>query len=84
MSAAPALRSEPENAVDHRCPLCGGTFAEEHHCGVCPMSAGCHILCCPHCGYSFVVKSSLVDVVRRLWGRLARVRGSARGGGGRG
>lgn len=59
-------------ALDHRCPLCGGTFAEEQHCSVCPLATHCHILCCPHCGYSFVEKSGLVDFVRRLLGRWSR------------
>lgn len=75
---ARAERTEPGSALDHRCPLCGGTFAEENHCNVCPMNTHCHILCCPHCGYSFVERSSLVDWVR---GMVARWRG---GGGGKG
>jgi hypothetical protein len=72
VSAAPVLRREPETAADHRCPLCGGGFAEQHHCSVCPLSARCHILCCPHCGYSFVERSGVVDFFRRLFRRPPR------------
>jgi hypothetical protein len=82
---APVLRREPATAVEHRCPLCGGTFAEETHCGVCPMTSYCRTLCCPNCGYSFVESSSVVDLVRRV---VARLRGEGKGdrgtGGGRG
>lgn len=83
MSAAipAAARREPVTAVLHRCPLCGGTFAEEQHCAICPMTRYCHTLCCPNCGYSYVERSSLVDLVRHL---VARLRRRAAPGGGRG
>ncbi len=36
------------------CPLCGAAFdAEGQGCRPsCPMSKGCHVVCCPSCGYS--------------------------------
>ena len=74
-----AARREPASAIMHRCPLCGGTFAEEQHCSVCPMTRYCHTLCCPNCGYSFVERSSLVELVRHLVARLRRP--APRGGG---
>jgi len=81
-AGAEAPRLEPPTAVDHRCPLCGAGFAETQHCSACPMTAYCHTLCCPNCGYSFVERSSLVDFVRRL-ARSWRGR-PGRGGGARG
>jgi hypothetical protein len=45
------------------------------------MTRYCHTLCCPNCGYSYVERSSLVDLVRHL---VARLRRRAAPGGGRG
>ena len=67
-----ATRREPPTAASHRCPLCGGTFAEEPHCSVCPMSRRCMILCCPNCGYSFVESSTVVNLFRRALRFLGR------------
>ena len=75
---APLPRREPVTAVEHRCPLCGGTFAEEGHCRSCPLTAHCRTLCCPNCGYSFVESSGVVDLLRWVAGRL---RGRRRPGG---
>ncbi|HET8733476.1 MAG TPA: hypothetical protein VFM45_06850 [Anaeromyxobacteraceae bacterium] len=38
-----------------RCPLCGASFdAEGQGCRPsCPLAAGCRVVCCPSCGYSF-------------------------------
>jgi len=38
-----------------RCPLCGVEFdASGQGCRPsCPMSKGCHVVCCPSCSYSF-------------------------------
>ncbi|MEE9291710.1 MAG: hypothetical protein V3U83_02155 [Acidobacteriota bacterium] len=62
-------------AAIHRCPLCGGRFAQEEHCSICPMTAYCHTVCCPNCGYSFVERSSLLDLSSRItaWVRRALV-----------
>jgi hypothetical protein len=65
-------RREPPNAMEHGCPLCGGRFANEQHCSVCPMTNYCHILCCPNCGYTFVERSSLIDFARRIVARITR------------
>jgi hypothetical protein len=50
MGAAAQLAPGPE-----RCPLCGLEFdAAGQGCRPsCPMSKGCHVVCCPSCGYSF-------------------------------
>ncbi|MFQ5877401.1 MAG: hypothetical protein ACE5JH_06900 [Acidobacteriota bacterium] len=83
MSAAgpAAARGEPPTAAGHHCPLCGGSFAQEEHCSICPMTAYCNTLCCPHCGYAYVERSSVVDLIRRLFGRRARrARGGPAGG----
>ncbi len=63
--SAPATVSG-RSAPVHRCPLCGGRFAEEEHCSICPMTSYCHTLCCPNCGYSFVERSSVIDFSRRV------------------
>jgi hypothetical protein len=55
------------------CPLCGHHYDESGMtCGTtCPMAAlqGCHLLCCPHCGYQMVDerKSGLAQLIRRVW-----------------
>ena len=61
LQAAPAARLE-------RCPLCGGEFdASGQGCRPsCPMSAGCHVVCCPSCGYSYPQETA------GLAGRLKR------------
>jgi hypothetical protein len=43
-----------------RCPLCGVDFdASGQGCRPsCPMSKGCHVVCCPSCGYSFPQESA--------------------------
>jgi hypothetical protein len=40
---------------EERCPLCGTAFdAEGQGCRPsCPLAAGCRVVCCPSCGYSF-------------------------------
>jgi hypothetical protein len=49
------------------CPLCGGRFTHaERTCSSCPMSAGCDVVACPHCGYQFPRTSFLVEAVRKL------------------
>ena len=49
------------------CPLCGLRFTRgERPCGACPLSGGCDIVCCPHCGYTFPGSSRIVNWVGRL------------------
>lgn len=56
-----------------RCPLCASEFDETQlSCrAVCPMASlqGCHLLCCPNCGYQMVDerKSGLGRLLRRAW-----------------
>lgn len=59
-----------------RCGLCGTRFTHGRQvCGSCPLNAGCELVTCPSCGYSFPRRSVLVDWVRRLF---ARARGGKR------
>ena len=59
------------------CPLCGTSFdAAGQGCRPsCPMSHGCHVVCCPSCGYSFPQEVGLAGRLRRFLDRAA-----ARGG----
>jgi hypothetical protein len=69
----PALVARKE-----RCPLCSAEFdAEGQGCRPsCPMSAGCRVLCCPACGYSFPQETGLAGGLRRLIDRLQQRRGA--------
>jgi len=60
-------------ARTERCPLCGTEFdAEGQGCRPsCPMSAGCRVVCCPTCSYSFPQE---VGLAGRLRGLLERRR----------
>lgn len=51
-----------------RCPLCGTGFdAEGQGCRPsCPMSAGCRVVCCPSCHYSFPQETGLAGRLRSL------------------
>jgi len=58
-----------------RCPLCGTEFdAQGQGCRPsCPMSKGCHVVCCPSCGYSFPQEDAgLAGGLRRLIDRWKR------------
>jgi Fe2+ transport system protein FeoA len=52
------------------CPLCGTDFAHADCRSSCPMSHGCTMVRCPHCGYEFVESGKIVDMLRR-WIRRA-------------
>lgn len=57
-------------AAIHHCPLCSLEFGDASGCHTsCPMSAGCGMIKCPRCDYEFVEQSSIVNFVRRLFGR---------------
>ena len=49
-----------------RCPLCGHEFdAEGQGCRPsCPLSAGCRVVCCPACSYSFPQEQGLAGRLR--------------------
>ncbi len=55
-----------------RCPLCGSRFDEtDRSCaGSCPLAAvqGCHLICCPSCGYQMVdeKKSGIARLLRKV------------------
>jgi hypothetical protein len=54
------------------CPLCGKRFIRgERACAPCPLSGGCDIVCCPHCGYTFPRSSRIVSWIGRLARRVA-------------
>jgi hypothetical protein len=58
--------------------MCGFEFEEgKRACASCPMSAGCRLVCCPHCGYQMIDEdsSTLVRLARSLRERL---RGAAK------
>lgn len=56
------------------CPLCGAEFDEtDQACHAsCPIASvqGCHLVCCPHCGYQTVdeSRSALARGLRKLIG----------------
>jgi hypothetical protein len=58
------------------CALCGyevdgGALA----CyGKCPLAAGCHVVCCPNCGYQTVdeSRSGTVKMLRKLKSALSK------------
>lgn len=52
------------------CPLCGTDFTGAECHSSCPMSSGCAMVRCPHCGYEFVESGRFVDMLRR-WIRRA-------------
>jgi len=55
------------------CPLCGYKFeATGLRCTAgCPLAQlqGCHLICCPNCGYQMVDErqSNLAQLLRRVW-----------------
>lgn len=52
------------------CPLCGTDFQGAACHSACPMSRGCTMVRCPHCGYEFVESGRFTDMLRR-WIRRA-------------
>ena len=62
----------------HTCPLCGYEFdIEGMSCHTsCPMSKGCHILCCPNCGYQIPDQSQMpfASTLKNLWDRYQESR----------
>jgi hypothetical protein len=58
-----------------RCALCGNEFdAQGLGCRPsCPMSAGCAVVCCPRCGYSFPQEAKgLAGLLQKALVRLRR------------
>ena len=66
----PVVEGTPEQATVFSCPLCGGRFTHGRQvCGACPLNAGCSLVSCPGCGYTFPRSSRIVDWLRRRFGR---------------
>lgn len=56
--------------MKRECPLCGTDFEGAECHSSCPMSHGCAMVRCPHCGYEFVESGRITDMLRR-WIRRA-------------
>ncbi len=51
------------------CGFCGFEFdpnQAETACTACPLSRGCHLVCCPRCGYQMPPEARLVGWLRNL------------------
>lgn len=51
--------------MNYECPLCGTDFEGAQCHSTCPMSRGCTMVRCPHCGYEFVESGRFTDMLRR-------------------
>ena len=51
--------------MNYECPLCGTDFDGAQCHSSCPMSRGCLMVRCPHCGYEFVESGRFTDMLRR-------------------
>ena len=47
------------------CPLCNTDFEGAECHSSCPMSKGCAMVRCPHCGYEFVESGRITDMLKR-------------------
>ena len=62
------LEAAGTGATVFTCALCGFRFTHgDEVCGCCPLAAGCDIVKCPHCGYSFPRSSRIAGWVQRLF-----------------
>jgi len=81
MAASPdgtAAASGMQPRVLEACPLCSLEFdASGQGCRPsCPMSAGCRVVCCPSCGYSFPQENAgLAGRLRQFFQRRQAGRG---------
>jgi hypothetical protein len=61
------------HGTEFRCALCGTRFTHGRQvCASCPLNAGCELVTCPSCGYSFPRRSFVVDWLRRMIRRRER------------
>jgi Fe2+ transport system protein FeoA len=56
--------------MKRECPLCTTDFEGAECHSSCPMSTGCAMVRCPHCGYEFVESGRITDMLKR-WIRRA-------------
>jgi hypothetical protein len=73
-------------SIDMRtCALCGYTYdAVGMVCHAsCPLSAGCHITCCPNCGYQTPdeTRMSVAGALKRTWDAYLEKRAARRDAG---
>jgi hypothetical protein len=66
-----------KSGTEYRCPLCGRTFVgDQAGCSrFCPLSRGCNLICCPHCGYSFPKESRIYNFFKRLFTKPPKPKG---------
>jgi hypothetical protein len=58
--------SSETTATAFTCALCGKEFTHgKQVCGSCPLSMGCSVLSCPHCGHSFPRNSMIVNMFQK-------------------
>ena len=76
---APETEQAAAAPAQERCPLCGAAFdASGQGCRPsCPMAKGCHVVCCPACGYSFPQESA--GLAGRLKQFFQKRQGAGRG-----
>lgn len=59
-----------------KCSLCGYEFDKDALAchAQCPLAQGCHIICCPNCGYQVVdeTKSGTIQLLRKITGTVRR------------
>ncbi len=58
------------------CPMCGTRFnpAGQEACSACPLHKGCHMVCCPACGYTTINTnhSQILELGTKMIGILKR------------
>ena len=57
------------------CSFCGKKFDETHavsSCQGCPMSKGCKMIRCPHCGYEMPPEPKWIGALKKWFGREKR------------
>jgi hypothetical protein len=49
-----------------KCALCGYEFdPDKNECQGCVMNKNCKTVCCPHCGYSTIEKSGIIEWIKK-------------------
>jgi hypothetical protein len=55
--------------MDYACPLCGIDFSGAACHSSCPLARGCAMVRCPRCGYEFVGRGRLAQLLSTLFQR---------------